>query len=270
MTDSQGGEAAVVETTAGADAPAERDFEAEARKAGWKPQEEFSGDKGRWKDARAWVEYGELRDNIRKEMSAEYEGRFAKLEKMSKRAQDAIKNGYESQIADLKAQKTAAVKAGNVAAVEQLDKAIDATKEAASSEGESPIEEADINAAFMKRNPWYGDDDDLTAQAIILSNAVSQAYTLKHKKPMPDDLMLEAVEKKIKTTPEYREKFPDKAANAHAAVDGGSDSPGGAGPAKSPLFSKLPLEAKKMFDADVKAGTYKASEREEWAQAYLT
>lgn len=272
MNDSQGGEAAVVETNAGAEeAPvsSERDYDAEARKGGWKPQEEFAGDKSRWKDAKAWVEYGELRDSIRRDVDAEYKGRFDKLEKMGKRAQDAIKNGYESQIADLKAQKTVAVKAGNVAAVEQIDKAIDATKEAARDDGESPLEEADINAAFQKRNPWYGDDDDLTAQAILLSNAIVQAYGLKHKQKMPDALMLEKVEQKIKASPEYRAKFPDKAANGHAAVDGGSDSPGAA-PGKGAAFDKLPPEAKKMFAADVKAGTYKASESEDWAKAYLS
>lgn len=259
MTDSQGGEAAVVETT-------ERDFEAEASETGWRPKEEWTGKPDNWKDAKTWVEHGDLKTSIRNEVRAEYEGRFASLEKMSKRAQDAIKNGYEAQIADLKAQKTIAVKAGDVATVDKIDKAIDATKEAAKDEGESPIEE-NVNAAFKKRNTWYMDDEDLTAMAIVQSQAISQAYTLKHGKPMPDEAMLEAVERKVKASPEYKAKFPDKsAANAHAAVDGGSDSPGA--PKPSPLFAKLPPEAKAQCAKDVKAGVYKNNEA--WAEAYFS
>lgn len=249
MTIEAGGEAAVVDTTTGAEgAPvsSERDYEAEARKGGWKPQEEFSGDKDRWKDAKSWVEYGELRDSIRKDVAAEYEGRFAKLETMSKKAQTVIKQGYEAQIADLKAGRNEAIKKGDTALAEKYETAIDQTKDAAKDTGESPVEE-NVNAAFKKRNPWYGDDDDLTALAIVQSNAVSQAYTLKHGKPMPDNLMLEAVEKKVKATPEYQKKFGDKpSANGHADVDGGSSESSGGKRAKT--WSDLPPEAKRAWD----------------------
>jgi hypothetical protein len=273
MTDSQGGEAAIVETNAGASgAPvsSERDYETEAREGGWRPQEEWTGKPDKWKDAKTWVENSDLPTRIRNEVKAEleavYEGRFANLEKMSRHSQKIISDGYEAQIAGLKEKKVAAVKAGDVAAVEKIDQAIDQTKEAAKEGGESPIE-ADVNKAFQKKNPWYGDDDELTAMAIVQSNAIVQAYGLKHGKPMPNADMLEAVERKVKASPEYKAKFGDKAANAHAAVDGGSDDPA-PGPRTDSLFGKLPPEAKKQCASDVKAGLYKSND--EWAKVYFS
>jgi hypothetical protein len=263
MTDVQAGEAGVTET-----AHQERNYEAEASETGWRPEAEWSGKKENWKDARTWVENHDLPTRIRNEVKAEYEDRFARLEKMGRHAQNVIKQGYEAQIADLKAGRSEAIKKGDVKTVERYDEAIDKTKEAAKSDGESPLEET-VNAAFKKRNPWYADDDDLTADAILISSAVSQAYTLKHDKPMPDDLMLEAVERKIKASADYKAKFGKPSANGHADVDGGSDDPGAA-PKTGTFFAKLPPEARKQFAADVKAGTFKQSESEAWAKDYLS
>jgi hypothetical protein len=269
MTIDNGGEAAVVEAAPEAAVSSQqgRDYEAEARDQGWRPQDEWTGKPDNWKDAKTWVEHGDLRSNIRNEVRAEFEGRFANLEKMSKKAQTVIKQGYEAQIADLKEGRNAAIKSGNTALADKYETAIDQTKDAAKDDGESPVEE-NVNAAFKKKNPWYGDDDDLTAMAIVQSNAVSQAYTLKHGKPMPDAEMLEAVERKVKASPEYKAKFGDKpAANGHATVDGGSESPGAA-PKTNTMFAKLPPEAKAQCAKDVKAGVYKTNE--EWAQAYFS
>ncbi len=250
MTDTQGADAAI-ETT-GAKEATERDFDAEAREGGWKPKDEYTGDPKKWRDAKSYVEYGELKAEVR----GEFEDRFKRLERTTDRNLKVIKQGYEAQITDLKSQKTAAVKAGNVDLVERIDKAIETTKEAAKDDGESPIEE-NVNAAFKKRNPWYGDDDDLTAEAIVQSNAVSQAYTLKHGKPMPDNLMLEAVERKIKASADYQKKFGNKSsANGHADVDGGSDSPGA--PRKTgKTASDLPPEAKKAAEKFIAQGLFK-------------
>lgn len=269
MTIEAGGEAAEVDTTGAEVAPvsSERDYDTEARETGWRPKEEWTGKPDNWKDAKTWVENTDLPTRIRNEVRAEYEGRFANLEKMSKKAQTVIKQGYESQIADLKAGRSEAIKKADEKLVERYDDAIEKAKEAAKDEGESPIE-ADVNAAFKKRNPWYGDDDDLTAMAILESNAIVQAYGLKHGKAMPDDLMLEAVERKVKASADYKAKYEKKpSANGHADVDGGSESPGAASKPNS-MFAKLPPEAKAQCAKDVKAGVYKNNEA--WAEAYFS
>jgi hypothetical protein len=279
MTDSQGGEAAIVETNAGAEgAPvsSERDYETEAREGGWRPQEEWTGKPDKWKDAKTWVENSDLPTRIRNEVKAEYEERFARLEKMGKKAQDAIRNGYEQQIADLKAERSAAIKKGDEKAVEQYDTAIEKVKEAAKDDGTGP-DDADVEAAFVKRNEWYGTDEELTAIAERESRKVLKEYAEKFQKdnpgkpvpPLSYEKNLAEVERRVKASALWKSRNEKPAANGHAAVDGGSDNPGSA-PSKSPTFDKLQPEAKKQFAADVKAGIYKSSESEDWAKAYFS
>lgn len=269
MTDVQAGESGNAEAASGAVASQERDYEAEARKDGWKPKDEYQGDANKWRDARAYVEYGELRDSIRKEMSADYEDRFARLEKVSKRAIDAIKRDADAKIADLKAGRSEAIKKGDEKLVEKFDDAIEKVKETSKEDVAEAEEDAEaLEADFMSRNPWYGDDPILTAAAETISKAVNRTYNAKHKKPMPFAENLKEVEAKIKKTPEYRARFGDggSAANGHAAVDGGSDSPGM--PAKrNKTFSDLPSEAKRAydgFDPKIKA----ALSKEQYAKEY--
>ncbi len=273
MTTEEGAESATVETNAGASgAPVsseatERNYEDTARKLGWVPEDEFKGDRKpeRFKSAKEFVE--DTSPSVLKvfeRLEKDFEDRFKKLERVGQKTLKAVKEGYEAQITDLKSQKTAAVKAGNVELVQRIDNAIDATKEAAKDEGDSPIEE-NVNAAFKKSNPWYGDDDDLTALAIMQSNAVSQAYTLKHGKPMPDKEMLEAVERKVKASPEYKAKFSKTSANGHADVDGGSDDPG---PSRGDPLAKLSAIERATAKADMKANPKIYPTAEKWLEAY--
>jgi len=269
MTDVQGGEAAGAEAAheaAVSSQGAERDFETEARDQGWRPKEEWTGKPDNWKDAKTWVENGDLRSSIRNEVRAEYEGRFAKLEKMGKKAQDAIKQGFEQQITDLKAERREAIKKGDDKLVDKYDDAIEKVKEAAKDDGTADTD-TDVESAFVKRNEWYGKDDDLTGLAESISLRVAKAYANEHGKPMPYDLNLKEVEKQVKASALWKSKNDKPAANGHAAVDGGSDSPAAA-PKTDTLFAKLPPEAKAMCAKDVKAGVYKTNE--DWAKVYFS
>lgn len=272
MTDVQGGEAAdagAAPEAAVLSQETERDYDTEARDTGWRPKEEWTGKPENWKDAKTWVEHGDLRTSIRNEVraevKAEYDGRFKRLERMSEKTVKQQKEHYEQQIADLKAGRSEAIKKGDEKLVERYDTAIEKAKEAAKDDGTGAAPDADVEAEFVTRNEWYGKDEELTALAERHSRLVAEAYFKEHGKPMPYELNLKQVEEKVKASALWKSKNEKPAANGHAAVDGGSDSPAAAG--KPTLFSKLPPEAKAQCAKDVKAGLYPNNEA--WAKVFL-
>lgn len=242
MTDAQAGAADANDAQI-----VERDYEAEAGKDGWVPKEQFTGDPKRWRDAKSYVEYGEIRSEVRKE----FDGRVSRLEKANTKIFAQQEARHKKDIDGLKEQRREAIRAGNVEKADEISDQIDKAKDAAPDKTES----AGVDKDFAKRNPWYGDDPELTDMAIKQSNLVLQAYSVKHDDPMPPDEMFDAVEAKVKASALYKERFGGKpAANGHAAVDGGSENPGPRSKTKS--WADLPAEAKKAwngFPAKVKA-----------------
>lgn len=267
MTDENGGAAAEVVTTTGAEgAPVssqERDFESEAREQGWRPKDEWSGKPENWKDAKAYVEYGDTNrrlSKIEERIEKEVAERVSKLEKVHSKTVEKLTKIHNDEIANLKAQKTDAVKAGNVKLVEAIDEELDKRRDDAPLTDDPQSKKAESEKAFAEANPWYGSNRKMTAFARGLSNDLnvdnpSMSYE--------DNIraVLVAVREEF---PEYFEKKP--AANGHAAVEGGSENPGAA-PRTNTLFAKLPPEAKAQCAKDVKAGVYKSNE--EWAAAYF-
>lgn len=246
----------------------DRDWETEARDLGWVPEEEFKGSKKpeRFKTAQEFVE--DIPPYVKKlleRQEAKLGDRLARIEKVNAKTIDVLNKQHKQELAALRAERQEAVKAGDGEAVERISDQIEKVKDSAADKEE--VE--DQNAAFKKRNAWYGEDEDLTAEAIRISKSLVEAYAVKNGgKQMPVDEMFDKVERKIKQTPEYKAKFGTgtTAANGHAAVDGGGEN-GGGGKA-NPLFSKLPPEAKTQASKDVKAGIYKNVEA--WAEVYFS
>jgi hypothetical protein len=263
MTDENGGAAAEVETTPSAapeavvSSPGERDYEADARKDGWRPKDEWTGDPDKWKDAKAFVEYGDIETRVEARVRKEFEGRFAKLEKVSTKTIAKIQADTQAEIARLKAERREAVKAGDVEAVEAYDARIE-TKQNAK-------DDVDADAEFKSRNEWYGDDDVLTSWAQTTSQKIVKEYYADKGVQMPLEEMYAEVERRTKA------RFPEKfggakktAANGHAAVDGGSDN----GPAKADPLSKLPAEARAQAREDMKRYPKMYPDAASWIKAY--
>lgn len=265
MIEPEGGEAAELQVNEAAPEAAvssqERDYEAEARKDGWVPEDEFKGDKkpSRFKTAEEFVRDGEIIA-----LKREFDDRLKRMEKSSAAAFKLLEKNHERELADLKAVRREAVKAGNVAEAERLDQVIEDKKAEAPGKEKPDTQEA-RNAAFRERNPWFQSDEDLTDFAAGKSMAILQAYFNKHNKQMPDEDMFEAVEKAVKSSALYKAKFPEKAANGHAAVDGGSEN-GGPTRSNGKTAADLPPEAKKAGAKFISQGLYK--DLKEYAKDY--
>jgi hypothetical protein len=271
MTTTEGGEAAELETTNGAheapvssqDKSSERDYEAEAREQGWRPKEEWTGKPDNWKDAKTYVEWGDTNkrlSSIESRIEKEVSERVGKMEKMFSTQAARLQETHKREIASLKAERKEAIKDGNVELVERYDAEIEKREEQAPLTDDPKSKQAEAEKGFATANPWYGQNRKMTAFA----KGYSQDLASADPNLSFEDNIKEVLKAVREEFPEYFDKKP--AANGHAAVDGGSESPGAA-PKNTPLFNKLPPEAKAQCAKDVKAGLYPNNEK--WAEVYF-
>lgn len=272
MTDEKGGEAATNDEEIEAAAKAAlsspdkggtgRDYESEAREQGWRPKEEWTGKPENWKDAKTYVESGDtasrlsrMEERIEKEVAA----RVAKLEKVTEASLKRIDRAHKEELAALKASRREAVKAGNVNLVDQYDAEIEKREEEAPLTDDPKKDRAAREQAFADANPWYGPNRKMTAFARGHSQDLANADP---NLSWEDNIkqVLVAVREEF---PEYYDKKP--AANGHAAVDGGSENPGGR-QRSGKSAADLPSEAKELGAMLVKSGAFKTIE--DYAKEY--
>lgn len=108
--------------------PAADPVEAEARRQGWVPKEEFRGDPDKWRPAAEWVERGDKISKLQKNRIAELEARLAKQEKTSEKvnallAEQLAKKQEElnQALAQVKVLHRAAIREGDDALADQLE-----------------------------------------------------------------------------------------------------------------------------------------------------
>jgi hypothetical protein len=249
----------------------QRDYEAEARHIGWVPEADFKGDKDRWKPAQKFVEDGErilpivkanerrLREELAKERQSTAE-RLSRIEKVYQNTLEAQERQYKADMARVIREQRSAVQEGDVEKFETLERERATLK--APEKIELPASEpVDPGAVFKKSNPWYGEDEDLTAYA----DGVSQAYLAKHPNASLDDNLRYTADKVKAAFPGKFSKPKAAATNGHAAVDGGGDFPGAS---HSDPLAKLPAEARAQAARDMKQfpGTYKSAA--DWLKVY--
>ncbi len=250
MTEVAGVEEATTEIvqTEAAEKPAGRDYDAEATEQGWRPQEEWTGKPENWKDAKTWVENGEIHAKVSR-IEKSFDERLAKLAKVNERTVEAIRAQHAKEIAELTTDRKAAIKAGDVEEVERLDKAIEVHKEL----GPEPASEADnekIQSDWINTQDWWAVNVEMTDFAIRMS----QAILAKN----PKITMAENLERTVALLKKkYPEEFglaaePQKkpaAANGHAPVDGGGEFP--ITTLKSDPLAKLPAAERAQAKSDM-------------------
>jgi hypothetical protein len=256
----------------------ERDYEAEAKPLGWVPKEEYRGDPERWRDAKAFVEYGEqmmpiLRDNF-KTLKEEYrltkkevERLNATLQEFSQyhkqtadREQKKAEAKYQAEIKALKQAQAKAVKDGDVESYQNLEtkrEELEANKPEKPAETSGPTPEY---TEWIADNHWYIEDEELKTKAEL----IAKIYIAEHPKA-GNKSMFKHITKTIKEL--YPQKFENPKRNEAAAVGSGdgSNNTGGYIAKINRTYNDLPPDAKKacdMFVAD------KLLTREEYVKEY--
>lgn len=136
-----------------------RDYEAEARIMGWKPEDEFQeGDKRprEFRSAEDFVKAADEKAGLQKQTIAHKNEKIAFLERQVRRLMQSEQNAYANALNDVKTQMKDAVATGDLAGFEALDRKADQIRQDMNvdgpAHGESP---ADQLLAFREANPWF-------------------------------------------------------------------------------------------------------------------
>jgi hypothetical protein len=216
----------------------ERDWEAEAKSMGWNPEHE-GDDK---LDAKEFVGRQPLYKQLKKERR-----RIRDLETAITQQQQNFNSLLEKQrekiIQDLTAKRDAAVEAGDVRAAFDLDSKIrDEAQKPTPAQTVKPPPEYD---AFVERNDWYKEDEDMT----LFADTFGNKYRASHPNVTPEELFA-AVENKV------RSAFPHKFENPNRRKAVSVESGEGKTVSQVAKTPKMPKEHKTVCEAMWRRGAW--------------
>ena len=235
------------------------DYESLAKKEGWSPKESFKGDPEKWVDAETFYKRGQELNPFLKKHNKELQSKVEELQKQIETTREdakefrkfietAAKREIDAKIAELEAQKAAAIESGDGTKAVQIDRDIRAAeKESIKAEKEErktePPPPNPVFEAWLKENPWYKDNPDMRDEA----DGIGLAY---HKKKLPASEIYAKVRERMEILyPEAFEKTERPGPQRGSATTGLP---------KKKSYENLPDEAKKACDKFVKQGLFKS------------
>lgn len=234
--------------------------ESEARQMGWVPEEDFRGDKSKWRSAEEFVERGrEILPIVLKnkeELLVKNRVLEAELKEMKTAIEDfkeyrkADKDRmYKQALQDLKAKKKEAIADGDGELAVELDDAIDELKESAKDAPVTPVEKTDqLDPEFVKwvdETEWYRKDAALQHAANAAAIDVQAIFP-----QLKGRAFLDKVSDLVKD--KYPEKFGNtRRTNSNTVEEGGNTQPRST---KKKSYDNLPADAKAACDKFVKQG----------------
>ena len=253
------------DTSGGDDAePVARDFDAEARKHGWRPKEEFKGDPNRWTDAETFVKRA---DEVMPLLQKQNEGLKRELDEMKRTLKQASKHfeaseqrAYQRALSELEAKHDAAVEVGDVAGARRVVAEMKAlpTPDVAMVADDAPSQDqlrSELNA-WVEANDWYVLDDAKRRYADLQADMMGTADKWDGGQKAWLAELENRVAKKFAAKDEPREaKTP--------LANGGGNRPSSRG---GKTYADLPPDAKRMCDKFVKNGIVK--DRDAYVKSY--
>jgi hypothetical protein len=236
-------------------------FEAEARKMGWKAADEFKGDATQHVDAETFYKRGQELMPILRAQNKALLKRLDTMERDSKRAAEfftkAEERAYERARSEILAKMEETAEsgdvAGNKAAAEKLEK-LEKPSSPVAKANRDPAQAAEEFADWTIENDWYDTDKPMTHYA----NAQAELLMKDGEFLGPDDLA--EITRRVKA--KFAAKFETKR-TARNPVEGGGNAPARRG---GHTYADLPPEAKAMCDKWVKNGTI--ASREDYVKGY--
>lgn len=140
-----------------------------AREMGWRPLEEYEGDPEKWVSAQSFVDRKPLFDKIDsqnkrvKALEKSLQDHNATLKELAEHHKKVAETSYKKAMADLKAERRAAVRAGDHELVEAIEDQIDNLKPEEVPEIKTPEPQPytqEINE-WMSENSWYNSNKEM-------------------------------------------------------------------------------------------------------------
>lgn len=249
----------------------DRDYEAEARAQGWKPEEEWEGEPDKFVDAETFVKKGDQYVGLMKKRVEGLEKKFSYQEQLNKdmrnqyeRLEKAKQKEIEQLEEQIRAQRRQAVTDGDGKAFDEAEKQLDelrdqkAARTPTNNGGEENL--PPWAEEWKQENKWYGKDTTATAVAM------SFAEQLRNTNPfLSEKEFLDQVTEHVKQ--ELPHKFKKSKPDPIVDGDGGRRSnPDGGGSADS-SYKNLPPEAKRECTRLMNEGIIK--DKEVYAQLYF-
>lgn len=252
----------------GSEKPAPSDAEALARRRGWVPKEEFTGDVSKWVDADTFVERGNnFSANLQKELKAvkaelaKFQGTAEAFKKYHADAMKGKQQELDTALKQLKSQHREAIRDGDDDAADALEgrmEVIRKDKEAIQKELENPPEaptaknpsEPPPEAAKNLRewvadgNEWFDNDMPMQKYALAIAEELAAKGETLRGRPFLD-----------KVAGRVRADFPHKFKNPNRAREGAAESGSQSiktGPGRT--AKDLPEEDRKLMKEFIAAG----------------
>jgi len=193
--------------------------ETTAREQGWKPLEEFDGDKSKWVSAETFVAKGELISKI-ESLGKKLKDADKAIKMLTEHHQKVKESEFQRAVQYLKTQKKQAYEAGDVDKIIEIDEKIAEVKETQKAQiaDEAKVEPV-VHPSFQKwqdENKWYTTDTEMRADA----DAFGNAYAANNPDKTPEEV-LDYVSKKVKRL--YKDKFENPNRSKASAVEGGGN-----------------------------------------------
>ncbi len=185
--------------------------EEKARKKGWKPLDEYTGEPADWVDAKEFLGREPLFEANRdlKRQLKQQQTRFeADMKVISGQFAQMNEQAYKRALTDLQEQRDIAIIDKDIETVRKLDMQIDTTKQAhvkavQASQTQQGPQETEYMVAWRGKNSWFDDDQTLQDEAV----SIGVGYMMKNQ-GTTQEKMLDYVTDRIKKI--YPEKFTSK------------------------------------------------------------
>lgn len=200
------------------EAPKSNFYEDQAKAQGWKPLEEFEGDKDKWRSAKEFVERGELFGKI-DHMGRELKETRKALKMLQEHHSKVRETEYNNALNELKALQKKHLEEGNsdgyLEATELLTD-LKAEQKARQVVGETAQPKPDERfVSWTQENKWYQAD----AEMRDFADAIGMGYAQKNPGIDPEDV-LNYVTTQVKSR--FKDKFVNPNRNKPSSVEGNS------------------------------------------------
>lgn len=218
--------------------------EESARKMGWRPFDEYSGDPEKWVDASIFVARAPLFEKIEEEKKARRRAESA-LRDFSNHYKNVATTEYTRALESLRAEKQSAMREGDTERALHISDQIDYLRSQPPVLPPDPVntaqEASELMSSWVSENSWYTSDPELRAEADTIGIAIATRY---QGKKSPEEI-LKMTSDKVKKM--YPEKF-DRGISVPSV-----EAPGRPVRGDSTRF-RLTSEQERTIDRMIKAG----------------
>lgn len=219
-------------------------YEAQAREQGWKPKEEYEGDPSKWREAKEFVERGELFGKI-DSMGKELKETRKALKMLQEHHSKVKETEFQNAMKELRTLQKKHLEEGNSDEYLKTTEIItDLRAEQKAREIQSQAQSNQPDPRFnewVNANKWYETDKELREFA----DTIGAGYAQRNPGTDPEDV-LEYVSTQVKSR--YKEKFQNPNRTKPNSVEGNSS------PANTKGQITLSDEEKKVMNTFVRQG----------------